>query len=368
MKIKGIPLARLLRLTLLQGLLVVFLLSFALAVHPTVWLPTFGGQEAASQGEIRTFSVFDLLRKNEDLVKSVFKAGFPIVQYLENHRYDEEIPSFLSYIAGWFLGFVPKNMWELAATQLPGGLTACHQDPVPVAEELEKDWGIMPVLYSLPPGEGVQASVGIGDKPMIAIYHTHATESYLPDLGKKGPENAFTSDMTKSVVKVGEMFLSELEKRYRIPCIHSKTVHDEESRAGAYCRSETTIKAIQNKYPSCEVLLDLHRDSQPRSITAVKIRDKQYARILLVIGTNNPNWVKNYEFARTITSYLEDAYPGISRGILYASANYNQNYSPKALVVEVGGVDNTLAECKNSMEALAWAVAATLLPAVPAKP
>ncbi len=368
MKIKGRPLARLFRLTLLQTLLVVLLLCFSLAIHPNVWLPTFGGQEGAAPGEIRTFSVFDLLRKQEDLVKKVFKAGFPIVQYLENHRYDAEIPGFMSYIAGWFLGFVPGNMWELAAAQFPGGLTACAKDPIAAPEDLEKDWGIMPVLYSLPPGEGVQASVGMADKPMIAIYHTHATESYLPDLGKKGSENAFTSDMTKSVVKVGEMFLSELEKRYRIPCIHSKTVHDEESRAGAYCRSETTIQAIQKKYPSCQVLLDLHRDSQPRSITAVKIRDKQYARILLVIGTNNPNWVKNYEFARSITSYLEDAYPGISRGILYASANYNQNYSPQALVVEVGGIDNTLAECKNSMEALAWAVAAALLPSIPARP
>jgi hypothetical protein len=35
----------------------------------------------------------------------------------------------------------------------------------------------------------------------------------------------------------------ELEQRYRIPSLHSTTMHDSDSRVGAYYRSEATVKA-----------------------------------------------------------------------------------------------------------------------------
>ncbi|MGI6643329.1 MAG: stage II sporulation protein P [Bacillota bacterium] len=357
------------RVMLWQGLLALVLLVFTLSIRPNVWQPAFGGSETGRIiSGVRTPSVFDLLWSRDDLAKTILRMGFPIIQYLEGYRQDADMPSLASQFLGWFLGFMPRGVSQLAVSLFPGGLLDNLTDGSGDLEELEKDWGITPVLYTLPPGEGMPAAVAMPDKPMVAIYHTHATESYLPAIGKKGAANAFTDDMSKSVVQVGEMLVSQLEERYRIPCVHSKTVHDEDARTGAYYRSESTVKALLQKYPSCDVLLDIHRDSQPRNTTAVTIRGKPYARLLMVIGTNNQNWVENYHFARSITSKLEENYPGISRGILYASANYNQNYSPKALVVEVGGVDNTLAECKNSMEALAWAVAATILPAAPPRP
>jgi len=167
---------------------------------------------------------------------------------------------------------------------------------------------------------------------------------------------------------VGEMLAQELQQRYRIPTLHSDTVHDSPSRIGAYYRSEATVKAILKKYPSCQVLIDLHRDSQPRSITAVTVRGKSYARLMIVIGTDNPNWVQNHAFAQKIVEKLEEGYPGVSRGIFYESAVYNQKYSPMAILIECGGVGNTLAECKNSVEALAWAIACAILPVAPQRP
>ena len=104
---------------------------------------------------------------------------------------------------------------------------------------------------------------------------------------------------------MGEMLSSQLESRYRIPVLHSKTVHDSDTRLGAYYRSEQTVKAILQKYPTCKYLIDVHSDSQPRSITGVTIRGKPYARILLVVGTDNPNWVKNYELSRALVDKLE---------------------------------------------------------------
>lgn len=355
------------RLFIIQVLLMAFLLAFVLTIPADRSRMAFSGELGDVPGEVMSPSLYGLLWTRHDLAKTVLRAGFPIIGYMERYGEEHEAPGVMASIFGWFMGFTPIGAQDLILAQLPG-FTSDVAASVTIPQNLEEDWGLSPVLYSLPPGEGGQAaSVGL-TTPTVAIYHTHATESYLPEIGKKAAEAAFTSDTSRSVIKVGEYLISELENRYRIACVHSKTIHDADSRVGAYYRSEQTVKALLEKYPSCALLIDLHRDSQPKNLTTVTIRGKSYARLMLVVGTDNPNWVKNYELARKIVSMLEDAYPGISRGILYASAYYNQHYSPNAILVEVGGVDNTLAECKNSMEALAWVIASLTLPAAPAMP
>ena len=267
------------------------------------------------------------------------------------------MPGLTAHITGWFLGFNLRHPMDMFVNHLPKSIGT---DVLAVIkyehEHVENDWGICPILFSLPPGEGNPASILLSTEPVVAIYHTHATESYLSEIGKTRDTDAFTDDLSKSVVKVGEMLASELETKYRIPTLHSRTIHDSKGRLGAYYRSESTVKAIMQTYPDCKVYIDVHRDSQRKSLTVATIRGKTYARMMFVIGTNNPNWVSNYNFARKLVSVLEAAYPGITRSILYASAVYNQSYSPYMILVEAGGVDNTLNECKNSMEALAWAI------------
>jgi stage II sporulation protein P len=98
--------------------------------------------------------------------------------------------------------------------------------------------------------------------------------------------------MSNTVVNVGDVLAKQLMNVYRIPTLHSSTVHDADTRVGAYYRSEATVKAILQKYPDCDVLIDVHRDSQPRSITAVTIRGKSYARLLMVVGTDTPSGCK----------------------------------------------------------------------------
>jgi len=359
-----------LRLLLSQILCMVFLVIFALSFHVEPSMPAFTGQGKELPQTLLTPSVFDFLWQRQGMVKKVLKMGFPLVGYLEGLRQDSPVPRISLQILGWFMGYVPYDLRDVICAEFPkmveeSWIFTAAQDAV----DLEKDWGLAPVLFSLSGEQGsMPVSAITSTVPLVAIYHTHATESYLPEIGTQDPKEAFTTDINKSVVKVGEMLAQELEKRYRIPVLHSKTVHDAQSRLGAYYRSEATVKAILRKYPDCKVLVDVHRDSQPRNLTTVNIRGKSYARMMLVIGTENPNWVSNYTYAQKIISRLEENYPGISRGIFYASAVYNQKYSPSAVLVEVGGVDNTLAECKNSMEVLAWALASIILPVVPPGP
>jgi stage II sporulation protein P len=361
------------RLLFIEVLSVLLLLVFTLSIRVEEAVPAFGGSGAVTDYPLRTVSVFDFLWGRGDLARQVLRMAFPIIRYAEEGRRDTPEAPVASRIVGWLMGFTPKHSRDLVFAGFPGFLmesqalsaSAPGIDP----SQLENDWGYTPVMFSLPPGDGVTpATAALSSGPLVAVYHTHATESYLPEIGKTQAAEAFASNLAKTVVRVGEMLSSQLESRYRIPVLHSKTVHDSDTRLGAYYRSEQTVKAILQKYPTCKYLIDVHRDSQPRSITGVTIRGKPYARILLVVGTDNPNWVKNYELSRALVDKLEEGYPGISRGILYESAVYNQKYSPNAILVECGGVDNTLEECRNSMEALAWAIAAVVLPAEPARP
>lgn len=358
------------RLILLEGLCAVFLMVFALSVRVDWALPAFGGQRQREAEALRTPSLLDMILSRQGIAKGLLRAAFPMIGYMERVRQDIPAPGALSEVMSYFMGFTAKYPRDLAFAGLSGFLAGSptllvQTDP----QELEEDWGVTQVLYSLPPGDSfVPAAVTLGSGPMVAIYHTHASESFLPEVKKSVAAEAFSNDPSISVVQVGEMLAQQLQQRYRIPCLHSDTMHDTDSRIGAYYRSEATVKAILQKYPDCHVLIDVHRDSQPRNITAVTVRDKPYARLMIVIGTDNPKWVQNHEFARAIVAKLEEGYPGVSRGIFYESAVYNQKYSPMAILVECGGVGNTLAECRNSVQALAWAIASAILPAAPPRP
>ena len=175
--------------------------------------------------------------------------GFPIMGYMENYGGEHDSPGIMASIFGWFR----DSPWGR------GGPDTCRfgftgaAASAPAPSGLEDDWGISPVLYSLPPGRRSSRD-GRPLTPTVAVYHTHATESYLPEVGKKNAEAAFTSDVARSVIKVGEYLFPSWKAGYRIACVHSKTVHDADSRLGAYYRSEQTVKALLDKYPSCGLL------------------------------------------------------------------------------------------------------------------
>lgn len=346
-----------------QALFIIFIIMFCFSFQRDLALPAFSGEgPKVEEGPILTPSVLDVIWSRPGISKTLLKKGFPLLGFFEEIRKDQPLPSIPLQVFGWFLGRVPSGIHEMVMGVFP----KCMDDYVSMPTETVgngflEDWGLSPVLFTLPPGENVvPATLMSKSAPVVAVYHTHATESFLPELNKSKPSDAFSKDLSKTVVKVGEMFVEELEQVYRLPVLHSKTVHDAESRVGAYYRSEATVTALREKYPDCKILVDIHRDSQPKSLTGVTIGGKPYARLLLVVGTEHSNWVSNYNFSQKIVSKLEEKYPGVTRGILYASAVYNQKYSPLAILVESGGIDNTLAECENSMKALAWALAAVI--------
>ena len=106
-------------------------------------------------------------------------------------------------------------------------------------------------------------------------------------------------------------------------------------------------------------VIDLHRDGVARAKTTTTLGGKDLARILLVHGTRNPGGEKNLEFAMRLQYELEAVAPGLSRGILQQDFIYNQDLHPYAMLIEVGGHENSIDEALLSLPYLAEALART---------
>ncbi|NPV72052.1 MAG: stage II sporulation protein P [Firmicutes bacterium] len=203
------------------------------------------------------------------------------------------------------------------------------------------------------------AAPWLPESPLVAVYHTHARESYLPELPEANvmrPDDAHSDDLSLTVVRVGKEIAVALDSVYGIGSVHSLEMHDNEGKLGAYVKSEATVGGILNEYPTIRLVLDVHRDSQPRERTTVEVKGERLAKVMVVIGTDNPGWKSNHAVATELLKTLETRYPGISAGIYPKPGRFNQQYSPGGLVLEVGGVENTLDECLRTGRAVAWAI------------
>lgn len=194
-----------------------------------------------------------------------------------------------------------------------------------------------------------------GGKKRVFIYHTHSNESFLPYLKTDDPNHAQHPE--KNITKVGKQFAQELEN-----VGIGAEVSDKNNGSRSYAESGKTVQAAMVNNKELEYFIDIHRDAQRRKRTLKEIDGKKYARVLFVIGKGNKNHVKNYELAEQFHNKLQEMYPGLSRGIYYPKGEgvngvYNQDISPHALLIEVGGVDNTFEEMNLTAKALAKAFA-----------
>ena len=103
--------------------------------------------------------------------------------------------------------------------------------------------------------------------------------------------------------------------------------------------------------------IDIHRDSITKNYSTVLINNKNYAKVLFVIGKDHNAWQQNNNLASILNNLINKYYPGLSRGIIQKEGRgvngiYNQDISPNCILIEVGGVDNTIEEVNNTMLAL----------------
>ncbi|MFB9757615.1 stage II sporulation protein P [Ectobacillus funiculus] len=205
-----------------------------------------------------------------------------------------------------------------------------------------------------------------GDKKVVFIYHTHSWESYLPQLNLTGDANPNKASSSVSNISIyGDRLKQQLEN-YGIGTTNDKTdvgkllVSKGLNSNSSYKVSREIVKEAMASDPDLQFMFDLHRDSARKPVTTAIVNNKPYAKLVFVIGTGNQNYKKNLEVASALHDILNKKYPNLSRGVMYKDFStgngiYNQDLSGQAILIEVGGVDNTAEELNRSIDALAEA-------------
>ena len=195
-------------------------------------------------------------------------------------------------------------------------------------------------------------------EPQILIYHTHSQETF-----SDYPENP-----EATITGVGA-YLSELLEGKGYSVIHDDGVYDYRDgkldRSRAYTYALEGIQGILQKYPSIEVVLDLHRDGVAEGTRLVtEINGKPTAKIMFFNGTSqtpdgpieylpNPNREANLAFSFQMQLKAAGMYPGFTRKIYLKGLRYNQHVRARSTLIEVGAQTNTYEEARNAMEPLA---------------
>lgn len=193
------------------------------------------------------------------------------------------------------------------------------------------------------------APVQANKKPTIAIYHTHSDESYVQ------------GDGTESVNGKGGIYdigqtLSERLQKLGFNVEYNRNNHNPHD-VNAYSRSRKTAASLLKQQP--DVILDVHRDAVPASQYQAEVAGKEVTKVKLVVGSQNPNMKTNLEFAKRIKSAMDNKAPGLSNGIFIGKGDFNQDLSPRSMLIEVGSHTNQKSDAEEGV-----AVFADTLPAL----
>lgn len=191
--------------------------------------------------------------------------------------------------------------------------------------------------------------------PEIYIYNTHQLETYA----NTGLEN---SNITPNIMMTSYLLKEKLNK-LGVKTVVEDTNMSEFIRVSnlennePYSVSRIFINNIRTKYPSLKYFIDIHRDSVSKEISTCTINNKNYARILFVVGTTNPTYKENESLARKLDDISDKLYPCMSRGVYMKETKgwtpaYNQDLSGNSMLIEVGAKENTIDEVLNTVDAL----------------
>lgn len=124
-----------------------------------------------------------------------------------------------------------------------------------------------------------------------------------------------------------------------------------------YNVSRESLKKTLQKNSSIQMALDIHRDSIPRKDSTFLIAGKEYAKIAFVVSRASKYYEENAAFAERIHKKFEQKYPGISSGVIIKDnkpqSTYNQDIMSNSVLINIGGIDNTLEEEYRTADILA---------------
>lgn len=193
------------------------------------------------------------------------------------------------------------------------------------------------------------------NKPLIYLYNTHQLENY-------DNRNLSIYNITPNVLMASYILKEKLNKNGISTIVEDTNLSEflnlnHWNYASSYKATRMLLLEKKSKYDSLKYFIDIHRDSVSRNNTTVTIDNKTYAKILFVIGLEHKNYEYNLEVTNKLNNLIKENYPLLTKGIYKKSGKgvdgiYNQDIDKNCILIEIGGVDNTIEEVYNTLEVL----------------
>lgn len=188
--------------------------------------------------------------------------------------------------------------------------------------------------------------------PVVYIYNTHQLESYNLD-------NYAEYNITPNVQMAAYLLKGLLNQSGIHTIVETANINDFLSLNGwnyasSYKASRYFLENAISENSNLKLMIDLHRDSIPRDKSTVTIDNKNYAKVLFVVGTEYEGYEQNLSLANTLNDQIKSKYPNLSRGVITkggpgVNGVYNQDLSHNIVLIECGGNENTIDEVMNTM-------------------
>lgn len=195
------------------------------------------------------------------------------------------------------------------------------------------------------------------NEPKVYIYNTHQLESY---------DNTDYNDITPNVLMASYLLKEELNKAGIPTIVESSNITEYIKQNNlkyyqSYDASRYYAEKIIEDNQNLDLVIDLHRDAVEKNASTVTINDKEYAKVLFVIGMEHENYESNLEVATAINNIIKEKYPTLTRGIITKSGKnvngiYNQDLNPNSILIECGGYKNSFSEVVNTINLLSQVI------------
>ena len=194
--------------------------------------------------------------------------------------------------------------------------------------------------------------------PILYLYNTHQLETYS--------NQGLNNNMVPNVMMASSLLKEKLNKNGIKTVFEDTNLFNFISEMGLpkdelYGGSRVFISNAKEKYPTLKYYIDIHRDSVNKDISTINIDNKNYARILFVLGVSNSNYRENNVMMSRLSEIINNKYPKLSRGVYEVDIPdwpeiYNQDLDKNVILIELGAKDNTMNEVINSVEVLSNAI------------
>lgn len=220
------------------------------------------------------------------------------------------------------------------------------------------------------PRELVQMNLTLqkSKRPQILILHTHAASEAFRDSRKGKKED--------SIVGVGDKLAQILSEKYGYQVLHDRTEYDRINgridRNKAYNNAYNGLKKTLKKYPSIQVVIDLHRDGVGNQVKRTTVvHGKRTAQVMFFNGLSrnasgnieylyNENLQGNLAFSLQLKMACMERFQNFARPVYLKSYRYNMHLRKRYTLIELGNENNTVQEAKNAALPIAMALDAVL--------